>query len=28
MQMKIVVEEEEAFNKWISQQPTLGEVIK
>jgi len=28
MQMKIVVEEEEAFNKWISQQPTLAEVIK
>ena len=26
MQMKIVVEEEEAFNKWISQQPTLAEV--
>ncbi|MFN0728189.1 cytochrome c oxidase subunit II [Polaribacter gochangensis] len=28
MQMKIVVEEEEAFNKWIAQQPTLAEVIK
>ena len=28
MQMKIVVEEEEAFNKWISEQPTLAEVIK
>ena len=28
MQMKIVVEEEEAFNKWIAEQPTLAEVIK
>ncbi len=28
MQMKIVVEEEEAFNKWLSEQPTLAEVIK
>ena len=28
MQMKIVVEEEDAFNKWIDQQPTLAEVIK
>ncbi len=28
MQMKIIVEEEEAFNKWIAEQPTLAEVIK
>ena len=28
MQMKIVVEEEAAFNKWIAEQPTLAEVIK
>ncbi|MDT7831050.1 cytochrome c oxidase subunit II [Flavobacteriaceae bacterium S356] len=28
MQMKIVVEEEEDFNKWLAEQPTLAEVIK
>lgn len=28
MQMKIVVEEEEAFNDWLAQQPTLAETIK
>jgi len=28
MQMKIVVVEEEAFNKWYSEQPTLAAVIK
>jgi len=28
MQMKIIVEEEEAFNSWIAAQPTLSEVIK
>ena len=28
MQMKIVVEEEEDFRKWLSEQPTLSEVIK
>jgi cytochrome c oxidase subunit II len=28
MQMKIVVVEEDAFNKWYSEQPTLAEVIK
>ncbi len=28
MQMKIVVEEEEDFNKWLAAQPTLSEVIK
>jgi|UniRef100_UPI004047A3BB cytochrome c oxidase subunit II len=28
MQMKIVVEEKEAYEKWISEQPTLAEVIK
>ncbi len=28
MQMKIVVEEEEDFNKWLVAQPTLSEVIK
>ncbi len=28
MQMKIIVEEEDAFNKWIAEQPTLAEVIK
>jgi cytochrome c oxidase subunit 2 len=28
MQMKIVVQEEDAFNKWIAEQPTLAEVIK
>ena len=28
MQMKIVVEEEDKFNDWIAQQPTLAETIK
>lgn len=28
MQMKIVVEEEADFNKWLAEQPTLAEVIK
>ena len=28
MQMKIVVEEEDVFNKWLAEQPTLMEVIK
>lgn len=28
MQMKIVVEEEEDFKKWLAEQPTLAEVIK
>lgn len=28
MQMKIVVQEEEDFNKWLEEQPTLAEVIK
>ncbi|QMU63484.1 MAG: cytochrome c oxidase subunit II [Flavobacteriaceae bacterium] len=28
MQMKIIVEEEEGFNKWLAEQPTLAEVIK
>ncbi len=28
MQMKIVVEEEEAYNKWIAEQPTLASIIK
>jgi len=28
MQMKIVVEEEDKFNDWLAQQPTLAEVIK
>ena len=28
MQMKIVVEEEDDFNKWLAEQPTLAEVIK
>ena len=28
MQMKIVVEEEADFNKWLEKQPTLAEVIK
>lgn len=28
MQMKIIVEEEEDFNKWLAEQPTLAEVIK
>lgn len=28
MQIKIVVEEEETFNKWLAEQPTLVEVIK
>lgn len=28
MQMKIVVEEEEDFNKWLAEQPTLAEVLK
>lgn len=28
MQMKIVVEEEDAFNDWLAQQPTLAETIK
>jgi heme/copper-type cytochrome/quinol oxidase subunit 2 len=27
MQMKIVVIEQEAFEKWYGEQPTLGEVI-
>jgi len=28
MQMKIVVEEEDTFNEWLAEQPTLAEVIK
>jgi cytochrome c oxidase subunit 2 len=28
MQMKIVVEEEDDFNKWIAEQPTLATVLK
>ena len=28
MQMKIVVEEEDKFNDWLAQQPTLSETIK
>ncbi len=28
MQMKIIVEEEADFNKWLAEQPTLAEVIK
>ena len=28
MQMKIVVESEEDFNKWLAEQPTLGEALK
>ena len=28
MQMKIVVEEEDQFNDWLAQQPTLSETIK
>jgi cytochrome c oxidase subunit 2 len=27
MQMKVVVEEEEEFNKWLGEQKTLAEVI-
>jgi len=28
MQMKIIVEEEDEFNKWIAEQPTLASVLK
>lgn len=28
MQMKIIVETEEEYNKWLSEQPTLAEVVK
>jgi cytochrome c oxidase subunit 2 len=28
MQMKIIVQEEAEFNKWLSQQQTLAQVVK
>jgi heme/copper-type cytochrome/quinol oxidase subunit 2 len=27
MQMKIIVEEEEAYNKWLAEQPTYAEKL-